>query len=87
MAIVMFGLNVGASVVPYITTLLWNVDGEKPIILIIVMALSMFIPLPLLQLAKYLSYRNNNNIEFHEKINIQNTLSYNAIEGLIEDNS
>jgi predicted MFS family arabinose efflux permease len=55
MSIVMFGLNFGASLVPYITTLIWN-NGGGPITLIVVVFLSMFIPLPLLHVTKYLSY-------------------------------
>ena len=55
MSIVMFGLNFGASFLPYITTLIWN-RGGGPITLIVVIFLSMLIPLPLLHLTKYLSY-------------------------------
>jgi predicted MFS family arabinose efflux permease len=55
MSIVMFGLNFGASLVPYITALIWN-NGGGPITLIVVTFLSMFIPLPLLHTTKYLSY-------------------------------
>jgi predicted MFS family arabinose efflux permease len=55
MSIVMFGLNFGASLVPYITTLVWN-HGGGPISLIVTIFLSMFIPLPLLYTTKYLSY-------------------------------
>lgn len=55
MSIVMFGLNFGASLVPYITTLVWN-NGGGPKTLIVMIFLSMFIPLPLLHTTKYLSY-------------------------------
>jgi len=55
MSIVMFGLNFGASLVPYITTLIRNHNGG-PKTLIVVVFLSMFLPLPLLHLTKYLSY-------------------------------
>lgn len=55
MSIVMFGLNFGASLVPYITTLIWN-NGGGPKTLIVVVFLSMFIPLPLLHTTKHLSY-------------------------------
>jgi predicted MFS family arabinose efflux permease len=55
MAIVMFGLNFGASLVPYLTTVIWN-SGAGPITLIYVIFMSMFIPLPLLHLTKCLSY-------------------------------
>ena len=55
MAIVMFGLNFGASLVPYCTTLAWN-HGGGPITLIVVIFLSMLLPLPLLHISKYLSY-------------------------------
>lgn len=55
MSIVMFGLNFGASLVPYLTTVVWNAGGG-PMTLIWVILLSMFVPLPLLHVAKYLSY-------------------------------
>jgi predicted MFS family arabinose efflux permease len=55
MSIVMFGLNFGASLVPYITSLIWDVGGG-PKTLIVTIFLSMFIPLPLLHVTKYLSY-------------------------------
>lgn len=56
MAIVMFGLNFGASLVPYLTSLVWNYFGAGPKTLIVVIFLSMFLPLPFLHLVKYLSY-------------------------------
>lgn len=55
MSIVMFGLNFGASLVPYITTLIWAHGGGSET-LIVVIFLSMLIPLPLLHITKYLSY-------------------------------
>lgn len=55
MSIVMFGLNFGASLVPYLTTLVWNTFGG-PKTLIVVVFLSMFLPLPLLHVTKYISY-------------------------------
>ena len=55
MSIVMFGLNFGASLVPYLTTLVWN-RWAGPQTLIVVIFLSMFLPLPLLHTTKYLSY-------------------------------
>lgn len=55
MSIVMFGLNFGASIVPYMTTLIWN-NGGGPMTLIVITFLTMFLPLPLLHTTKYLSY-------------------------------
>lgn len=55
MSIVMFGLNFGASLVPYVTAFIWN-HGGGPQTLIVVTFLSMFLPLPLLYCTKYLSY-------------------------------
>lgn len=55
MSIVMFGLNFGASIVPYFTSLAWN-NGCGPMTLIVVIFLSMILPLPLLYLSKYVSY-------------------------------
>ena len=57
MAIVMFGLNVGASVVPYFTAVLWQWHGNNPGVLIVVVGLSMVIPLPLMYISKYVSYQ------------------------------
>lgn len=55
MSIVMFGLNFGASLVPYMTTLLWTRGGGE-ISLMVVTFLSMFIPLPLLHITRFVSY-------------------------------
>ena len=55
MSIVMFGLNFGASLVPYITTLIWG-RGGGPKTLIYVIMISMTLPFPLLHVTKYLSY-------------------------------
>ena len=60
MAIVMFGLNLGASVVPYGTALLWQWHGiNRPIVLIIICGLSMLLPLPLLFLSKKVRYQKS----------------------------
>ena len=48
MSIVMFGLNFGASLVPYLTTVIWDYTSSGPGVLIWVTLLSMFIPMPLL---------------------------------------
>lgn len=55
MSIVMFGLNFGASLVPFFTTYIWN-HGGGPKTLIMVIFASMFLPLPLLYCTKYISY-------------------------------
>jgi hypothetical protein len=55
MAIVMFGLNFGASLVPYLNSVVWKVTGS-PKTLIVTIFLSMFLPLPLLHMVKYVSY-------------------------------
>eukprot|EP01034_Spumella_vulgaris_P023792 gene23792-30061_t len=55
MSIVMFGLNFGASLVPYITTLIWN-HGGGPATLMYVTFFTMLLPVPLLHVTKYLSY-------------------------------
>ena len=55
MSVVMFGLNFGASLVPYVTAFIWN-HGGGPKTLIIMTFLSMFLPLPLVHITKYLSY-------------------------------
>ena len=48
MAIVMFGLNFGASLVPYLTTVLWDYTNVGPDVLIWTTLFSMFLPMPLL---------------------------------------
>jgi len=55
MSIVMFGLNFGASLVPYATALAWSEEGGART-LIISTLLSMLLPLPLLFIARRLSY-------------------------------
>lgn len=55
MSIVMFGLNMGASIVPYITTIIWN-HGGGPYTLIYVLLCTAVIPIPLLFASKYASY-------------------------------
>ena len=55
MAIVMFGLNFGASLVPYATSIIWNAGGG-PRTLILVVFMTMITPLPLLFATRYLSY-------------------------------
>lgn len=51
MSIVMFGLNFGASLIPYLTTVVWDYTTFGPETLIYVTLLSMFIPMPLLLLS------------------------------------
>lgn len=51
MSIVMFGLNFGASLVPYIVSDVWNAGGG-PSTLSVSIFLSMLVPLPLLYLTK-----------------------------------
>ncbi|KAJ8614434.1 hypothetical protein CTAYLR_000779 [Chrysophaeum taylorii] len=51
MSIVMFGLNFGASLVPYLTTVAWDYTSAGPETLVWVTLLSMFIPMPLLFLS------------------------------------
>jgi len=55
MSIVMFGLNFGASLVPYIVSYCWNIGGG-PTTLTVVSLLTMLIPLPLMYWTPYLSY-------------------------------
>ena len=74
MAIVMFGLNCGASFVPYFTTVLWDLDGSGPIVLIVIIGLSMLVPLPLLYVAGCVSYvrisnQNIINLYQYESVN------------------
>ena len=52
----MVGLNYGASFVPYFTTVLWDLHGTGPIVLIIIVGSSMLIPLSLLHIARCVSF-------------------------------
>ena len=54
MSIVMFGLNFGASLVPYLTTVVWDFTSAGPDTLVYVTLLSMFIPMPLLALSAHI---------------------------------
>lgn len=56
MAIVMFGLNLGASLVPYIVAFAWNHSDMGPYALPYVMMSTMLIPLPFLVISSSLSY-------------------------------
>mmetsp|Transcript_24302 Transcript_24302/g.75945 ORF Transcript_24302/g.75945 Transcript_24302/m.75945 type:complete len:451 (+) Transcript_24302:77-1429(+) len=51
MSIVMFGLNFGASLIPYLTTVVWDFSPLGPESLVWVTLLSMAIPMPLLLLS------------------------------------
>lgn len=51
MSIVMFGLNFGASFIPYLTTIIWDRTPAGPPALIWVTLLTMFLPMPLLLLS------------------------------------
>jgi len=55
----MFGLNFGASLVPYIMSLIWD-SGGGPSVLSITVFLSMLIPLPLLYCTKV--FRNDRHV-------------------------
>jgi predicted MFS family arabinose efflux permease len=56
MSIVMFGTNVGASLVPFAVPLLWSSSSFGPKSLIIIVLLCSMIPIPLLLLATYFRY-------------------------------
>jgi len=76
MSIVMFGLNFGASLVPYITTLFWTMGGGE-ISLMVVTFLSMFVPLPLLHITRFVSY--------DPSVNPRIKNSYNEVPSVDED--
>lgn len=57
-SICMFGLNCGASFVPYFTAQAWQYFGNNPVTLTVVLLLSVLIPIPLLHLAPHLSYND-----------------------------
>ena len=73
MAIVMFGLNCGASFVPYFVTVLWDFYSCGPLTLIGATGLSMIVPLPLVFFASYISYadfrrQQTQNLHVYESI-------------------
>ena len=56
MAIVMLGLNAGASFVPFIITYLWSNSSMKANSLLFIVIVSMLIPFPLLEITKVVRY-------------------------------
>ena len=52
MAVIMCGLNFGASLVPYVTALLWDRTRAGPFAMPIVALVSMFLPIPLLHVTR-----------------------------------
>ena len=60
-SIVMLGLNFGASLVPYVTTVIWTSMGAKGFILVLIA--SMLIPLPLTLLTFFLHSVEKNRFE------------------------
>ena len=78
MAIVMFGLNCGASFVPYFVTVLWDFYSCGPLTLIAATGLSMIVPLPLVFFASYISYadfrrQQTQNLHVYESISNNKT--------------
>jgi Major Facilitator Superfamily len=66
MVIVMFGLVCGASVVPFLTGLIWD-RSHMPITFIIIVGFSMLVPLPLAHLAQHVSYLKSCAISYPDK--------------------
>ena len=56
-SICFFGLNVGASFVPFITANIWKWNQDSPSTLMIVILMSMCIPIPFALVVKRLSYK------------------------------
>jgi len=59
-SICMFGLNCGASFVPFLTACAWQYFGDNPVTLTVAILLSMLLPIPLLHLTQRLSYTSTN---------------------------
>ena len=57
-SIYMFGLNCGASFVPFLTSRAWQYFGDNPVTLTVAILLSMLLPIPLIHLAPQLSYND-----------------------------
>ena len=58
MAVIMCGLNFGASLVPYCTALLWDRTRAGPFAMPIVALVSMFLPIPLLHVTRVVAPSN-----------------------------
>lgn len=58
-SIIMVGINCGDSLVPYITSAVWRVNGENPITLVHFMFGCMFVPFILTQFIEPLSYKKS----------------------------
>lgn len=56
-AICFFGLNVGASFIPFITAILYKWNDKNPIILMVFIMFSMLLPLPIALYTRSLSYK------------------------------
>ncbi len=54
-AIVVFGMNVGTSLVLYVTTEIWNLE-DSAVIMFYATLFTVIVPMPLLHLSRYLSY-------------------------------
>jgi predicted MFS family arabinose efflux permease len=54
-SIVIMGMSLGISIVPYLTSIVWE-HYDMPVVLMVVAFLSMALPLPLLFVAPYCSY-------------------------------
>ena len=52
MSIVMFGLNFGASLIPYLATLLWEQENLGPHVVSFMVLITMALPLPLLMMTR-----------------------------------
>lgn len=59
-SICMFGLNCGASFVPFLTAKAWQYFGNNPVTLMVAILLSMLLPIPLLHFTQRLSYTSTN---------------------------
>lgn len=76
MSIVMFGLNSGASIVPFITTWLWHRNG--PVALMQIEFLTNFIPIPLIFITSALRYEQKK--EDTHKITKYKIIEYKSLE-------
>ena len=69
MSIVMFGLVLGASFLPFLTGYIWKYY-KFPQIFLYIVGISMLIPLPLIYVANYVSYLNKMSNNIYKQYNV-----------------
>lgn len=72
----MRGINMGSSLVPYLSGYIWDYFNNNSIVFILILATSMIIPLILVQFVQGLSYRTDlENFEMLQKSTLHDFVS------------